>query len=118
MRKVRLNRGTCTKPKLFTRSVRGIAEKALKELLKKQRAKVEEIKKKTNYNHTRDLIQKYDEASPSATPLRPRFGPVPPGGLQQTPVQRRPVPVNGAPIMQTPGPGAPSAALQNHLTCM
>ncbi|KAF5322779.1 hypothetical protein D9619_000069 [Psilocybe cf. subviscida] len=91
-------------------------EKALKELLKKQRDKVEEIKKKTNYNHTRDLIQKYDEASPSATPLRPRFGPVPPGGLQQTPVQRRPVPVNGAPIMQTPGPGVSSAALQIHLT--
>ncbi|KAF8967540.1 hypothetical protein BDZ97DRAFT_1755963 [Flammula alnicola] len=58
-------------------------EKTVKELMKRRRDKVEEIKKKTNYYSTRDLIQKYDEASPLATPLRQRF---PPGqAVPQTP---------------------------------
>ena len=39
--------------------------------MKERRGKVEEIKKKTNYYSTRDLIQRYDEPSP-ATPLPPR----------------------------------------------
>jgi endoplasmic reticulum junction formation protein lunapark len=42
--------------------------------MKERRDKVEEIKKKTNYYSTRDLIQRYDVASP-ATPLRPRVNP-------------------------------------------
>ncbi|KAG6865351.1 hypothetical protein C0991_003274 [Blastosporella zonata] len=40
-------------------------EKTLKQLLKQQRTKVEEIKKKTNYYSTRDLLQRYDD-SPNA----------------------------------------------------
>lgn len=66
--------------------------------MKKRRDKVEEIKKKTNYYSTRDLIQKYDESSPAGTPLRQRF---PPGQVPQTP-QGRPIP-NGNNAM-TPGP--------------
>ncbi|KAF9491583.1 hypothetical protein BDN71DRAFT_1398122, partial [Pleurotus eryngii] len=49
-------------------------------LLKQQRTKVEEIKKKTNYYSTRDLLSKYDESTPMNTPqpaqgLRQRFNP-------------------------------------------
>jgi hypothetical protein len=41
--------------------------------MKRRREKVEEIKKKTNYYSTRDLLQKYDESSPgSPAPLRRR----------------------------------------------
>ncbi|KAG6829421.1 hypothetical protein H0H92_004567 [Tricholoma furcatifolium] len=40
-------------------------EKTLQQLLKEQRLKVEEIKKKTNYYTTRDLLQRYDD-SPGA----------------------------------------------------
>ncbi|KAI6043718.1 hypothetical protein EDC04DRAFT_639906 [Pisolithus marmoratus] len=51
-------------------------EKTLMAVLKKQRAKVEEIKQKTNYYSTRNLIEKYDEPpsspTPNATPLRRR----------------------------------------------
>ncbi|KAF9552577.1 hypothetical protein CPC08DRAFT_267828 [Agrocybe pediades] len=89
-------------------------EKTLKELMKKRRDKVEEIKKKTNYYSTRDLIQKYDEASPSATPLRQRIPPAQPA--PSTP-QRQVGPgnpnTNGKAVMQTP---APSASLQAHLS--
>ncbi|KAF8179234.1 hypothetical protein BJ912DRAFT_883220 [Pholiota molesta] len=80
-------------------------EKTVKELMKKRRDKVEEIKKKTNYYSTRDLIQKYDEATPLATPLRQRF---PNGQVPQTP-QGRPIPNlpnTGNPRMQTPGSSA------------
>jgi len=49
-------------------------EKTVQILTKERRDKVEEIKKKTNYYSTRDLIQRYDEPSP-ATPLRPRVIP-------------------------------------------
>ncbi|PPR07247.1 hypothetical protein CVT26_012505 [Gymnopilus dilepis] len=86
-------------------------EKHLKELMKKRRDKVEEIKKKTNFYSTRDLLQKYDEASPSATPLRQRQPPgqAPPPTTPSRPVGR----VNGNIPPQTP---APSAALQAHLS--
>jgi len=61
-------------------------ERTLQNLLKQQREKVEEIKKKTNYYSTRELLQRYDD-SPSATPPRQqqRPGPVPPQGPMQTP---------------------------------
>lgn len=49
---------------------------------------MEEIKKKTNYYSTRDLLQKYDENSPTPTPLRPKI--VPPSDQPQTP-QRQPL---------------------------
>ncbi|KAH9482111.1 Endoplasmic reticulum junction formation protein lunapark [Psilocybe cubensis] len=85
-------------------------EKYLKELMKKRRDKVEEIKKKTNYYSTRDLIQKYDDATPSATPLRARF---PQGQVPPTTPMRPQGPVNGNSVPQTP---APSSGLQAHLS--
>ena len=75
--------------RLVTHSLR--AEKTLKEVLKKQRNTVEEIKKKTNYYNTRNLIEKYDEPSPlnpGATPLRRRS--VPPPSVPQTPIAPQP----------------------------
>ncbi|PPR04846.1 hypothetical protein CVT24_007234 [Panaeolus cyanescens] len=83
-------------------------EKALKELMKRRRDKVEEIKKKTNYYTTRDLLQKYDEPTQVGTPLRQRF---PPGQIPATP-QQRPLAPGTARPNQTPGP---SAGLQAHL---
>ncbi|KJA21000.1 hypothetical protein HYPSUDRAFT_141445 [Hypholoma sublateritium FD-334 SS-4] len=98
---------------LFTRRVvqiwymrKGDAEeRTIKDLMKKRRDKVEEIKKKTNYYSTRDLIQRYDESSPAGTPLRQRF---PPGQAPQTP-QGRPIPNGSNPM--TPGP---RSGLQAH----
>jgi len=55
-------------------------EKTLQALLKEQRTKVEEIKKKTNYYSTRDLIQRYDEPPPS-----PAIRPMPPPSTPQRP---------------------------------
>lgn len=40
----------------------GTTEKTLKHLVKQKQDKVEEIKKKTGYYSTRDLLEKYDEA--------------------------------------------------------
>ncbi|KAF9226962.1 hypothetical protein BS17DRAFT_776398 [Gyrodon lividus] len=85
----------------------GREEKTLMEVLRKQRAKVEEIKKKTNYYSTRSLIEKYDEPSPlspSKTPLRkrkvPPAEPKTPLAPQQLPQQRQLQTPNG----QTRGP--------------
>jgi len=86
-------------------------EKSLKELMKKRRDKVDEIKKKTNYYSTRDLIQKYDESSPGTPPQqRLLAGQAPPATPKRPPATQ---PLNGNPLLQTP---APSAALQAHLS--
>lgn len=57
-----------------------IAEATLKELLAKQRTTIEEIKQKTNYYSTRNLIERYDNkgAAGPQTPQNPRVGPVRP----------------------------------------
>jgi hypothetical protein len=68
-------------------------ERTLQNLLKQQREKVEEIKKKTNYYSTRELLQRYDD-SPSATP--PQQKPVPTIQTPVTPQQRKPPQVNSA----------------------
>ncbi|THV00185.1 hypothetical protein K435DRAFT_855027 [Dendrothele bispora CBS 962.96] len=60
-------------------------ERTLQNLLKQQRAKVEEIKKKTNYYSTRELLQRYDEPSPSNSPLRQRSVPQPQPSTPQRP---------------------------------
>ena len=70
------------------------SEKTLKEVLRKQRNTVEEIKKKTNYYNTRNLIEKYDEPSPlslGATPLRRRNVPLP--SVPSTPLAPQPPPL-------------------------
>jgi endoplasmic reticulum junction formation protein lunapark len=82
-------------------------EKTLKALLRQQRTKIEEIKKKTNYYTTRNLLERYDEspsgvggggaaaASDPNSALRRRM----PGGPPTTP-QRQGQPSNPNP--QTP----------------
>ncbi|TRM59127.1 hypothetical protein BD626DRAFT_585796 [Schizophyllum amplum] len=86
-------------------------EKQLQALLKQQRAKVEEVKKKTNYYSTRDLLQKYDESNLPGSPARP-----PPGSSPQTP-QRRPGQPGPSPAMTPMGLGGapPSPALRSQL---
>lgn len=67
-------------------------EKTVQLLMKERRTKVEEIKKKTNYYSTRDLLQRYDDSTPSNTPVIPRTLPgqnAP--GQPSTPI-RQPVP--------------------------
>ncbi|KAH7921077.1 hypothetical protein BV22DRAFT_1132563 [Leucogyrophana mollusca] len=60
------------------------AERTLKLVLKRQREKVEEIKKKTNYYSTRNLIEKYDEPNSAApSPLRQRVPPSTPAPQPQ-----------------------------------
>jgi hypothetical protein len=80
--------------------------------MKTRRDKVEEIKKKTNYYSTRDLLQKYDESSPSGTPSRQRL---PPGQYASTP-KGQTIPNNGKIVPQTPAPS--SSGLQSHLSRM
>ncbi|KAK7453453.1 hypothetical protein VKT23_011725 [Stygiomarasmius scandens] len=80
-------------------------ERTLQDLLKQQRTKVEEIKKKTNYYSTRELLQRYDEPSPSNSPLRQRS--VPPQPQPSTP-QRQPATINN----QTLTPVSPALRAQ------
>jgi len=63
-------------------------EKTLQQLRKQQRSKVEEIKKKTNYYSTRDLLQRYDEP-PNSPGLRQRVANSAPSGMPQQPVTPR-----------------------------
>lgn len=79
-------------------------EKTLRELRKKQHTKVEEIKKKTNYYSTRDLLQKYDPSSPSNSPQRQPIPIVNPQKLLASP---KPSPASGE--SQKPGIQVPPA---------
>jgi endoplasmic reticulum junction formation protein lunapark len=71
-------------------------ENVLKSLYLKQRYKVEEIKKKTNYYSTKSLIDRYDASSSSlpSTPVRPRHNiassPETPGSLSTPPIRVTP----------------------------
>ncbi|KAJ7455744.1 hypothetical protein FB451DRAFT_1277333 [Mycena latifolia] len=74
-------------------------EKTLQTLMKEQRAKVEEIKKKTNFYSTRELLSRYDaSASTPNSPSGQRGAPPP-----QTPQRPGPAPPN-----QNQRPHAPS----------
>lgn len=80
-------------------------KKTLQHLLKKQRTKGEEIKKKTNYHSTHDLLSKYDESVSLNTPhpsqgLRQRSNPV----LSQAP--RAPNNVGNAAPPRPPASGS------------
>ncbi|KAJ3916487.1 hypothetical protein F5877DRAFT_91728 [Lentinula edodes] len=97
---------------LFTRRIvqiwysrKGDAEeRTLQQLLKQQREKVEEIKKKTNYYSTRELLQRYDESSPAATPLQQRSAlPSQPPQPSQPPVtpQRKVFPPNNGSVTRS-----------------
>ncbi|KNZ72597.1 Lunapark like protein [Termitomyces sp. J132] len=75
-------------------------EKTLQHLMKQQRSKVEEIKKKTNYYTTRDLLQRFDD-----TPgLRQR---VVPALTQPKTPQRLFQASNGSSITPTPNSSQP-----------
>ncbi|KAJ7025640.1 hypothetical protein C8F04DRAFT_1127611 [Mycena alexandri] len=67
-------------------------EKTLQALLKQQRAKVEEIKKKTNFYSTRDLLSRYDASAPGS------------------PASASPSVRGGQPQTQTPQRGSGSSA--------
>ncbi|GAA5943848.1 hypothetical protein JCM3775_000211 [Rhodotorula graminis] len=85
-------------------------ETQVKVLVKQKQDKVEEIKKKTGYYSTRDLLEKYDEAlrkGPSSAPSTPAKQQAKPGA------KPTPVPFPGSP--STPQavaarPGTPAAA--------
>ncbi|KAJ7167977.1 hypothetical protein C8R46DRAFT_996172 [Mycena filopes] len=72
-------------------------EKTLQVALKEQRAKVEEIKKKTNFYSTRDLLSRYDASAPGSP--SPSAGPGPGrGGQPHTPQRGGPsAPQHGRP---------------------
>jgi len=86
-------------------------EKTLQSLMRKRRTKVEEIKKKTNFDSMVKLFQDYDEPSAAATPLRRRLP-----QQQQTPVtpQRHPGPVPNSQVT-TPVPATLQAQLPRML---
>lgn len=75
-------------------------EKHLVTLRKQQKEKVEEIKKKTNYDSTRNLIERYDDSADSplrrrangaSTPVTPQKAPTPQPPKTITPQPRGPV---------------------------
>lgn len=103
-------------------------EKTLKTLLRQQRTKIEEIKKKTNYYNTRNLLERYDESPSTAKPADPpsalhrRAVPV---GISfgqgpQVPVTPQRQQVAGAVMPNGPAPPQTpmSSALQNQLAGM
>ncbi|PFH48982.1 hypothetical protein AMATHDRAFT_148667 [Amanita thiersii Skay4041] len=81
-------------------------EKMLQELMKKQRGVVEDIKKKTNYYSTQELLQKYD-SSPINSPLHQRVVPNPLQPATPQLLQKSPA------VIKSP---SQSATLQSHLT--
>ncbi|TEB32138.1 hypothetical protein FA13DRAFT_1687368 [Coprinellus micaceus] len=84
-------------------------EKSLQQLMRLRREKVEEIKKKTNYYTTRDLLQKYDEAAPAETPLRHRNPGLQglQGGVPQTPQFATPQQPQLRPLSNSQTPAKP-----------
>lgn len=77
------------------------AEKHLRELLTEQRKQLEEIKKATNYDSTRKLIERYDDPTSN-------LGPAVGGGLKTTPQKPGKVTPNPSPKVVGPG-GTPRA---------
>ncbi|KAJ9127324.1 hypothetical protein QFC24_000731 [Naganishia onofrii] len=86
---------------LFFSSRRTKEETHLRDLLKSQHDKIEEIKKATNYYSTRDLLEKYDELSRSS-----------PGAISNS--SRRGSPGTPSPSSRRGGPGkaVPNARTQ------
>ncbi|KAJ7764688.1 hypothetical protein B0H16DRAFT_1525381 [Mycena metata] len=80
-------------------------EKTLQALLKQQRAKVEEIKKKTNFYSTRDLLSRYDASA--STPGSPASAPASARGGQPQPQ----TPQRGASVAQRGRPSVGSSLL-------
>ncbi|EMD35678.1 hypothetical protein CERSUDRAFT_66753 [Gelatoporia subvermispora B] len=98
-------------------------EKSLVKLRKEQREKIEEIKKKTNYYSTRNLIERYDDGPANTIPNTPQPGQLrrrlppqgpPSGSAPATP--RHPLSPNSQ--MPSPQQGSPQLPpnLQQHLS--
>ncbi|KAJ7263926.1 hypothetical protein C8J57DRAFT_1070333, partial [Mycena rebaudengoi] len=93
-----------------------IKKKTLQNLLKEQRAKVEEIKKKTNYYSTRELLSRYDDSAPNSpqqqlqtqTPQRGRHS----THLKYIHPAPRPSPLAPTPALQPLQPLQPLSPLQ------
>lgn len=83
---------------LYTHS---LAEKTLVTLHKQRSERIEEIKKKTNYYTTRNLLERYDD-SPSTARASPKApnSPLSPQQQQQHPMVK--APAQGTPPQQTP----------------
>lgn len=114
--------------------LRHSTERTLRSLRKTQREKLDEFKKKTNFNETRSLLEKYDDSQPS-TPVssvsafnRRGPGPVPGGGSVMSPTparnpgpsviqqqQQQPKQRGIPPPIMTNGAGAPGTPLPAHL---
>ncbi|TCD69552.1 hypothetical protein EIP91_007176 [Steccherinum ochraceum] len=88
-------------------------EKSLISLRKKQREKVEQIKKQTNYYTTRNLLERYDESSVVESPLRKR--PVQ-GSPMQVPMTPQRPQGQQAPIGTLQTPQTISSNLQQQLS--
>lgn len=83
-----------------------ITERHLRKLLTEQRKQLDAIKKATNYDSTRKLIELYDEHTPSGSPSPQRQIPVPSNPV--TPV-RQPAPVPGSAKASPVPKGTPRA---------
>jgi hypothetical protein len=108
------------KPRVHFDFVHVFSEKSLAALKLARRKKVEEIKKKTNYNETRDLLERYEDGPSdrlrmSPSPAWPRNGPVARVQPQQPPsTPQRAVPA--VPPNTPANPPAPiSPGLQSEL---
>ncbi|ORX39639.1 hypothetical protein BD324DRAFT_614439 [Kockovaella imperatae] len=91
---------------------RNSSESRLRDLLTKQRKHLEDIKKATNYDSTRKLIERYDDSAPPS-PAHSQFGTGPPS-QPNTPIRKGSKGIDGqrGPAGQQPGtPRAPG-----HLT--
>ncbi|KAF9010341.1 hypothetical protein BDZ89DRAFT_996329 [Hymenopellis radicata] len=82
-------------------------EKTLQKLMREQRAKVDEIKKKTNWYETRELMQRYDEQGAAQTPPRKPATSTMPGGVQTPLTTPRPAPLLQGNAPPQPPPPAP-----------
>nr|ODN75723.1 hypothetical protein L203_06495 [Cryptococcus depauperatus CBS 7841] len=83
---------------LFYTRQRSHEENILRDLLTKQRKQLEEIKKMTNYDSTRKLIERYDDlSSPTSSPvsLDPPASPHTPQKLSQSSTPSHKLPIKG-----------------------
>ncbi|KAH9836290.1 uncharacterized protein C8Q71DRAFT_797080 [Rhodofomes roseus] len=88
-------------------------EKALIALRKKQREKIEEVKNKTNYYSTRNLIERYDDGPRPVTPGTPQRPQIP---QQQQRLPQTPARPAQQLNPQTPAPAPMSPSLQQQLS--
>ncbi|TDL25384.1 hypothetical protein BD410DRAFT_766007 [Rickenella mellea] len=82
-------------------------ESTLKSLLAKQRTKIEEIKKKTNYYTTKNLLERYDDSPSNTPPNAARRRSMAPNQILQQQQQQPGTPQRQQRTAQANGGGAP-----------